>query len=648
MKTIGQISRAAMALAMAATGHAASAADAPADEQASSEIIVTGTRRTDRTVADSSVPIDVFTTNDFKAAPSPQIGNILKTLVPSFNNNRNLLGDASAFVRPPNLRGLPADQILVLVNGKRMHRSALVNVTGDALNVGSQGPDLSQFSSAAVSRIEVLRDGAAAQYGSDAIAGVINIGLSRSDNGYSFTARYGQTYRGDGKDLQLSANAGFKLGDGGFFNVTGEFIDQGVFDRSVPRPEIAPLIVAGIKPKYATGNRLGQPQNRAYRVVFNSALPVGDGDEIYLFGNYGWQKQGNDFNVRRPIAVTAADIPLRPGTGLFTKSLGNQGTSVGGFPANTAFPWYLDRIGTDTATGRPIYNENGRTWSDVTVFPNGFVPFFEGANEDMSLVGGYKGSTSGGLKYDLSGSYGKNQIRYFMSETLNPSLGPTSPTSFYLGKLVQTEYNANLDLSYQTDIGLATPLFIAGGLEFRRETYEVGLGDRASWEAGIYGSQLIQKADGTRYSINKPIGANGFPGFGPDSVVEGGRNSVSAYIDLETNPIDNLTVGLAGRYDRFTDFGGTWNGKLSLRYEISDAIALRGAASTGFRAPTPGQQFTQNVQTSFPLGSPVPVATATVRPDTVTAGFYGALPLKPEKSTSFSGASCSPPVPTSV
>ncbi|MCU0890238.1 MAG: TonB-dependent receptor [Sandarakinorhabdus sp.] len=615
--------------ALAAEGAAEAAA---AEEQAAtaaatatedSTIVVTGTRRTDRTVAESPVPIDVFSADDFKAQPSPQLQNIIKTLVPSFNQNRNLLGDASAFVRPPNLRGLPADQILVLVNGKRMHRSALVQVTGDALNVGSQGPDLSQISSPAVSRIEVLRDGAAAQYGSDAIAGVINIGLSRADNGLNLAARYGQTYRGDGEDLQISGNAGFKLGDGGFFNITGEFIDQNVFDRSVPRPEIAPLIAAGITPPRPTGNQLGQPSNRAYRMVFNTAVPVGDGDEVYAFGNYGWQRQSNDFNYRRPIGVVAPDIPLRPGTGNLGKSIGSL--------------WYLDQIGVDSATGRPIYDAEGRTWSETTIFPNGFVPVFEASIEDMSIVGGYKGSTEGGLKYDVSASYGTNQIRYFMYDTLNPSLGPDSPTGFYLGKVKQTEYMVNADFSYETDIGFYKPLFIAAGLEFRREAFEVGLGDRASWEPGIYGSQLVERNDGTRFNVTKPVGANGFPGFGPDSVQEGGRNNYSAYLDFEAEVVEGLDLGLAARYDYFNDFGSTFNGKFSARWAINDVIALRGAASTGFRAPTPGQQFTQNTQTNFPQGSPVPVAVQTARPDSISAQYFGAQELEPEKSVSFSG-----------
>ncbi|MFZ4690071.1 MAG: TonB-dependent receptor plug domain-containing protein [Polymorphobacter sp.] len=605
--------------ATAASAQTAAPKVAAAEVDADAQIIVTGTRRTDRTVAESAVPVDVFTASDIKTQASPQLQSILKNLVPSFNQQRNLLGDASAFVRPPSLRGLPSDQILVLLNGKRVHRSALVAVVGGALNAGAQGVDLSQISAPAINRVEVLRDGAAAQYGSDAIAGVINIGLKRNDSGYEVSARYGQTYQGDGQDLQLSANAGFKLGEG-FFNITGEFIDQNVFDRSVPRPEVAPLIAAGVRPKYATGNRLGQPENRAYRVVFNSALPVGD-DEVYLFGNYGYQRQGNDFNLRRPFAVTAADIPLRPGTGSFGKSVPTT---------------YLDRIGTNAA-GQPIWSETGRTYEASQTFPNGFVPFYEATIEDQSITGGYKGTTGFGMNFDISGSYGRNQIRFFMNETINPSLGPDSPTDFYLGKNVQTEYNANADFSYEVDAGLATPLNIAGGLEFRREAFEVGLGDRGSWVTGQYAAQIVQRANGTTFLSTKAVGSNGAPGFGPDSVIEGGRNSYSAYLDVEGDIVEGFTVGGAVRYDHFNDFGSTFNGKISVRWAINDIIALRGAASTGFRAPTPGQQFTQNVQTAFPGGSPVPVAVATARPDSITAQYYFAEPLKPEKSKSFSG-----------
>ncbi len=637
-----------MALALASVATPAMAAEAAedqpaaaaADEKEDSQIIVTGTRRTDRTVLESAVPVDVFTSDDFKAQPAPQLQTILQTLVPSFNQQRNLLGDASAFVRPPTLRGLPADQILVLINGKRMHRSALVQVAGGALNAGAQGADLSQISSPAVGRVEVLRDGAAAQYGSDAIAGVINIGLRR-DTGLELTARYGQSYRGDGQDTQISAFYGTKLGDdGGFVNVTGEFIDQNVFDRSVTRPAIAPLAALGITPDQPTGNRLGGPENRAYRATINTEIPAGD-VTFYAFANYGWQRQGNDFNYRAPVTTTHDPIAGRPGTTTTSRAIP---------------PVFLDRIGFDDQ-GRPQWDVNGATFnlfndSRFPTFGNGFIPFFEATNEDIGIVGGFKGAEFG-INYDVSMMYGTNQIRYFMSDTVNASLGPATPTSFYMGKFVQREFNFNADFNTTAEIGFAKPLFIAWGFEVRREAFEVGLGDRASWEVGPFASQRLFgcTVGGVAAPCSTPgatdpafvrtqtvlPGSNGFQGFGPASVIEGGRNNYSAYLDFEATPVEGFDVGVAARYDYFNDFGDTFNGKISARWEIAKEIAIRGAASTGFRAPTPGQQFTQNLTTGFPFGSTAPLGVQTARPDSPIGQFYLAEPLSPEKSTSFSG-----------
>lgn len=603
-------------------------------------IVVTGTRRTDRTVLESSAPVDVFSADDFKAQPAPQLQTILQTLVPSFNQQRNLLGDASAFIRPPTLRGLPSDQILVLLNGKRVHRSALVQLQGGALNAGAQGVDLSQISSVAVGRVEVLRDGAAAQYGSDAIAGVINIGLRR-DTGYEVTARYGQSYAGDGEDTQLTAFYGAELGsNGGFFNTTVEFIDQNVFDRSVERPAIAPLAALGITPDRPTGNRLGGPENRAYRATINTEIPAGD-TIFYAFANYGYQRQGNDFNYRSPRTVTHLPIPGRPGTN-------STGRAV---PIN-----YLTQIGFD-AQGRPQWDLNGAIFDifNDNRFPdqaNGFIPFFEQTNEDIGIVGGFKGEISG-VNYDLSLMYGLNQVRYFMSDTINASLGPSTPTDFYMGKFVQREFNFNGDFNTEAEIGFAEPLFIAWGIEVRREAFEVGLGDTPSWQIGPYASQRLFQCTlaGAPVPCSTPgaspptfvrtqvalPGSNGFQGFGPASVIEGGRNNYSGYVDLEATPVAGLDIGVAARYDYFDDFGDTFNGKISARWEVADAIALRATASTGFRAPTPGQQFTQNLTTGFPFGSTIPLGTLVARPDSDIGQFYLAESLTPEKSVSFSG-----------
>ncbi len=455
------------------------------------------------------------------------------------------------------------------------------------------------------------------------------------------TARYGQSYLGDGEDTQLTAFYGAELGNnGGFVNLTAEFIDQNVFDRSVERPAIAPLAALGIVPDQPTGNRLGGPENRAYRATINTEIPAGD-SIFYAFANYGWQRQGNDFNYRAPVTTRHDPIAGRPGTTTTSRAIP---------------PVFLDTIGFDDQ-GRPQFDINGATFDlfDDPRFPtfgNGFIPFFEATNEDIGIVSGIKGDTSG-INYDFSLMYGVNQIRYFMSDTVNASLGPNTPTEFYMGKFVQREFNFNADFNTTAEIGFAEPLFIAWGLEVRREAFEVGLGDRSSWEIGPFASQRLFQC--TLAGVGVPCstpgasdptfvrtqttlpGSNGFQGFGPASVVEGGRNNYSGYIDFEATPADGFDISLAARYDYFDDFGDTFNGKIAARWELAEAVAIRGAASTGFRAPTPGQQFTQNLTTGFPFGSTAPLGIQTARPDSPIGQFYLAEPLSPETSTSFSG-----------
>jgi iron complex outermembrane receptor protein len=589
----------------------AALADAAADREA---IIVTGTRRIDRTATESAVPIDVFTADDIAAQATSDIKTAIKNLVPSFNLQRNALFDGSAFVRPPTLRGLPPDETLVLINGKRFHRSALVQVSGGSLAAGSQGADLSQIPAAAIERVEVLRDGAAAQYGSDAIAGVLNFGLKRNAEGGTLTARYGEYYKGDGRDLQLSGNLGLKLGsNGGFINLTGEYVNANDTNRAVQRPDALVLESLGYDVKQPV-TKFGSPDTEAYRFFVNAELPLGENDTLYAFGNYGHSDQVIDFNYRRPIAVTTTGANGAPFT--FGKSINI---------------YYLDRNSDGT------WNANGRTWSDATLFPNGFTPRFRSTNTDVSVVGGYRGETGFGLSYDASLSYGQNRIKYYISDTFNPSLGPDSPTSFYDGSLEQRELNANLDLRYPLEIGLASPLNIAGGTEFRRESYLIGAGEQASYEQGIYASQTVRRTDGSTFLVTHPVGSNGFPGYGPTSIVDRSRASYAAYLDLEVDVTKQLTIGGAVRYEHFADFGGTTNVKGTIRYAVNDAIALRGAASTGFRAPTPGQLYLRNLQTSFIGTNPVPVQVATLSPTDPAAQYYGAVPLEPEESVNLSG-----------
>lgn len=577
-------------------------------------IIVTGTRRTGRTATESAVPIDVIGGEDISSLATADVKVAMKNLVPSINLQRNALFDGSAFVRPATLRGLPPDETLVLINGKRVHRSALVQVSGGSLAAGSQGADLSQIPSAAVARIEVLRDGAAAQYGSDAIAGVINFSLARQDKGLRLAARYGQYYEGDGQDLQLSGNLGLKLGqNGGFLNLTAEYTHANDTNRAVQRPDALVLKSLGYNVKEPV-TKFGSPQAEAVRLFANGELPLGDSDTLYLFGNYGWSDQVIDFNYRRPIAVSTT---------------GPTGTAFTfGKSINT---FYLDRNPDGT------WNAAGRTWESSALYPNGFSPRFRSTNVDASIVGGYKGEGESGLRYDLSLGYGQNRIKYYIFDTFNPSLGPESPTSFYAGSLEGRELSANLDLGYALEAGLASPINIAFGLEYRRESFLIGLGDTASYSQGIYAAQTVRRPDNTTFLVTHPVGSNGFPGYGPTSVVDKSRGSYAGYLDVEADVSDQLTLGAAVRYERFDDFGGTANVKGTVRYAVSPAIALRGAASTGFRAPTPGQLYLRNLQTAFVGANPIPVQIATLSPSDAAARYYGATALKPEKSLNFSG-----------
>jgi iron complex outermembrane receptor protein len=603
-------SSSAIAVAMlAAIPAQAQEATAPVDD-----IIVTGTRRTDRSVLESTAPVDVLSSSDLQTQSSGDMNNILRSLIPSFNVGRfvGINSDGSGFVRPPTLRGLPPDQILVLVNGKRRHRSALVQLNGGPLASGAQGPDVSQIPTIAIERIEVLRDGAAAQYGSDAIAGVINYTLRKADHGVDARVRYGQYYEGDGKNYQASLNVGLPLGPEGFINTSGEFLDSGYTSRGGQR--IGGQAVSLSRPDLTTANpvqRIGDPKVRSYRLFSNAGFNITDDSEVYLFANYGLSNQEFQFNYRQPVTAVG---PAQSGVGTAT------------YNRSSVFnPIYLDLLPNGT------YDAAGRTFSLLSIYPNGFTPYFKGKVTDVAITGGYKGTHSTGITYDLSASYGQSRIEYNMENSINSSLGPDSPTTFYMGALEQRETNFNADFAYPLELGLATPITIAVGGEHRTEAYEIGLGDYASYAAGPYTVQRLN--NGT--TVTQAPGTSGFPGYSPNFAVNNSRKSYAAYIDVEGDLLENFTVGIAGRHEHFSDFGNTTNGKISARYAFTPAIAIRGAASTGFRAPTPGQLFTTAGITGF-IGSN-PTDNLTLPATNPAALAFGASPLVPEKSTNLSG-----------
>ncbi|BBC73995.1 conserved hypothetical protein [Altererythrobacter sp. B11] len=583
------------------------------EDEATSAIIVTGTRRADRSALESTAPVDVLSASDLATQSSGDMNTILRGLIPSFNVGRfvGINSDGSGFVRPPTLRGLPPDQILVLVNGKRRHRSALVQLNGGALASGAQGPDISQIPVIAVERIEVLRDGASAQYGSDAIAGVINYTLRSARSGGDVRTRYGQYYEGDGQNYQAAMNVGLPLGPDGFMDVAGEFLDAGYTSRGGQR--IGALATKLTYPDMDIDDpvqKIGDPKVRSYRLFFNSGLAVSDKAEVYLFGNYGLTRQEFQFNWRQPVDAVG---PNRTDTGT-----ANYGRS------SVFNDIYLDQLPDGT------WDANGATYNFLSLYPNGFTPQFKGKVTDTSLTGGYKGEFNNGITYDVSASYGQSRVDYTMSNSLNSSLGPDSPTDFYMGSLEQRETNFNADLAYPWEIGLASPITIAVGAEHRTESYEIVLGDLPSYEAGLYSVQYL--SDG-RVATQAP-GVSGFPGYSPNFVVNNSRRSYAGYLDIEGDLFEGFTLGFAGRYEHFSDFGSTTNGKVSARYAFSPLIAIRGTASTGFRAPTPGQLYTTAGITFFQGNSPADSITLPASNPASIA--FGAEPLRPEKSTNLS------------
>lgn len=590
-------SRAAIASALvwSLLGTSAHAQTGPTDAQAANasaadpqgEIIVTGTRRNDLRAAQSPTPIDIITSAQLLNKGTSDVNDLLREQVPSFNVQRLVSNDGAVFTRPFSLRNLPPDETLVLVNGKRRHRGATVQFTNIPYIRGSQGPDLAAIPSIAVGQLEVLRDGASANYGSDAIAGVLNFRLRNDSKGGTLVARYGQFYTGDGEDLLVQGNFGLPLTAAGFVNISGEYTNSKQTARQIQRPDAQALINAGVQGVPVPAQRWGNPDAEAARMFVNAGLDLSDTTSVYVFGNYSWSAGTTAFFYRNP---------------------------------NTSF----------IATSIPLTNQpGGPRFSFRSKYPGGYAPNFGATIRDAGLVGGMKGNLVGDLTYDVSAAYGTNTAQYRIDNTVNPSLGLSSPTSFNAGKLQQRELNFNADLAYPVDIGRAKPLNLAGGLEYRRETYEITAGEIASWQVGPYAS-VIDADTGQRTGL--PVGSNGFPGFSPIQAGVFSRSNWAAYGALEGDLSKLFTFGLAGRFEDFSDFGSTFNWKVNARLNFSQAIALRGSVNTGFRAPTPGQSNASQVQTNIDSVTGAPLTAGIIGPSNPVAQFFGATPLKPEKS----------------
>ena len=612
-------SRAALAVAAALVlphGAAGAAEDASDSERAAGleQVIVTGTRRAERTVLESNVPVDVVSNDDLQRTATPDLNGKLQALVPSYNVRRIPTADGSIFVRPASLRNLSPDHTLVLVNGKRFHRSAFVDVTAR----GAQAVNLALLPANAFKRTEVLRDGAAAQYGSDAIAGVINFILN-DEPGTDTYVQFGEYDGGDGQNLQVGWSSGFEFGASGHVNFAAEYVDADATNTGIQRPQAALIAAQGEPYASAVRNigevvqRYGLPEQETKKVFINTGFNLTDSTQFYTFGSYADDTGVADFNYRPSLTVTGPNAD-----GNIVTFARNGGYNI---KANGRHSIYQ----TDGTDGVNTWTATDPNFSLLSLYPGGFTPRFGSDTRDYSVVTGIKGGVGANLDWDLSASAGSNRIDYWLKESINLSLGSLSPTQFDNGGREQREQNVNLDVVYQWQTALANPINVGVGLEYRREEFRVTAGEYASWAVGPL--RDLSPA------------ANGFPGAHPATAGAWDSHNTAAYVDLDVDLTDRLNVGVAGRFEDYSLFGTTTNGKLAARFALTDAVSLRGAVSTGFRAPTPGQQYLQNVAQN-PNLNPLVARSVDVRAqlpsNSAAAALFGGKALTPEESLNLS------------
>ena len=585
-------------------------------------IIVTGTRRTDRTLAESPVPIDVISSEALTETGFTEVNRVLNQLVPSFNFPQPSITDGTDVIRPATLRGLSPDQTLVLVNGKRRHQTALLNING-SVGRGSAAVDLNTIPTLAIDRIEVLRDGASSQYGSDAIAGVINIQLRRRPGG-RFQASYGRYHTSledvpevtgvqrqangepvidadgnfvlvdngrdrrarDGDTVTSALTYGFQIGPTGYLNLTGEYRNREATNRAGydPRRQF-PLVAGRSDPREFTFNRLshryGDAETRDVNLFYNAGTELGADIEFYTFGSYssrdgesaGFYRRANDARNRNFSASTTTFVPF---------------------------------------------------------YPEGFLPLIVSEFEDYSLAAGVRGMV-GGWNWDLSHVYGRNAFDFNVAQSFNTSFGAASQTRFDAGGLRFAQQTTNFDVQRPIAVGFLKELSVALGAEYRRENFEIVAGEPQSFQGGPFAAA----------PFNAPAGSQVFPGFRPANEVDADRHSYAGYAELDADITDALTIQLAGRYEDYSDFGDTLNGKVAARFEPVEWLGIRGSVSTGFRAPSLHQQFYATTSTNNVNGVLLEIGTFPV--SSPVARALGAQDLEPEKSVNYSvGAALTP------
>ncbi len=638
------------------SSEAVHAQDGPVIED---EIITIGTRRKDdqRSAGDLVAPVDIIPADDLLDQAPIDVADALRIAVPSFNVNTQPISDAASIVRPANLRGMSPDNTLILTNGKRRHRASVISFLGGGIADGAHGPDISVFPALALKNVQVLRDGASSQYGSDAIAGVINFELKDSTDGGIIEARYGQTYEGDGENYRIGANYGFAVGENGFINVTGEYSEVRDTIRSIARDDVAGLVAAGntaildpsvntVTTSIDTVQIWGQPNvNDDIKLFVNSGFDLSENTELYAFGNYAERQVEGGFFFRNPTnrggvfagptvdPLTGAADP----DGVPSVRVGNlAGIDPAACPAGIPL---VDSLPDPTILAQVQADDN--CFSFVETLPGGFVPRFGGDNQDTAITAGLRGELNigNGLGYDISGTYGNNKTDFFINNTINASLGPNTPRNFRPGAYEQTDTNFNLDLNYGLPIeSFASDLNIAAGFEYREEEFGITRGDDASFAIGPLARPTVGFPTGQGFSSS----SNGFGGFVPAAEGDFTQDNIALYTDLEADVTEGITVQGALRWEDYSSFGDTLDYKIGTNIEVGDGFNVRGTYSTGFHAPTAGQANVINITTAFVGGVLADVGTI---PLTTGAGQFinqrresrGEAPfaLGPEESENF-------------
>ena len=564
------------------------AATAQDNENVLEEITITGSRASFSSAEDAPVPVTVLTNEMLSNTGATELGRAIQMAAPSFNFSSSSISDGTDALRPATLRGLGPDQTLVLVNGKRRHTSALIHVN-TSVGRGTAGTDMNAIPISAVKRVEVLRDGAAAQYGSDAIAGVINIILKDSEIDGLASAEYGETYEGDGGTWVGFVNKGFALGDDGFLNLTYEYRKRDATNRAGLDGSRQYACTDGVNIDYSCSTITTLDPREA--TFDRQSFRIGDADS----------KQ-NAF-------------------------VANMGVELGTTGQLYGFLTYSDREGQSGGFTRPASNPSRTV---LEIYPDGFLPLINSKIKDFSAFAGYQWSTDSGWDFDFSGGYGKNTFEFIISNSLNASFGPSSPTVANAGKLHLDQTTFNFDSSKLFDAG-NIPVNVAWGAEYREESYKIKPGDPVSYENG----GALNPVTGSPYSPGFQV----FRGFSPNEAADEDRHSWAVYTDLESQITDKFLLTGALRYEDWSDFGSTWNWKVSGRYDITESFAVRAAANTGFRAPSMQQQYFNSISTQFvsgPGGDLIPEERGTFRNDSAIASALGIPQLQEETSDNYS------------